>query len=202
MSAPLPGWDAQRQMINYPRPRIDDMQKIDPGARRGAVLILLYPKKGKDYLVLTLRNTYEGIHSGQVSLPGGKMEAKDRDLVAAALRESQEEVGVDPSKVQILGPLSPIYIPPSRFLVYPFVGHTDQAPNFHADPVEVAEIIETPLEVLLHQRYRKEKSLFVRTEQAEIPVKYFDVAGHVVWGATAMILSEFAEIIKKSKGAI
>ena len=201
MLAPLPGWDAQRQMINYSRPRIDDVEKIDPQARRGAVLLLLYPKEGKDYLVLTLRNTYEGIHSGQVSLPGGKMEETDRDLVSAALRESHEEVGVDPKKVQILGSLSPIYIPPSRFLVYPFVGHTEHAPNFHADPVEVAEIIETPLEVLLNRRYRKEKPLFVRTEQAEIPVKYFDIAGHVVWGATAMILSEFAEILKRNNGA-
>lgn len=200
MSAPLPGWDAQRQMINYSRPRIGDVEKIDPKARRGAVLLLLYPKEGKDYLVLTLRNTYEGIHSGQVSLPGGKMEETDRDPVSAALRETHEEVGVDPKKVQILGSLSPIYIPPSRFLVYPFVGHTDHAPDFHADPVEVAEIIETPLEVLLNRRYRKEKPLFVRTEQAEIPVKYFDIAGHVVWGATAMILSEFAEILKRSNG--
>lgn len=200
LSGALPGWEAQRKMINFSRPRAEDVETIDPGANRGAVLILIYPKDGEDHVVLILRNTYDGVHSGQVGLPGGKVEKSDRDLMATALREAHEEVGILPAEVEILGGLSPVYIPPSRFLVYPYVGISEKRPDFQRDPTEVAKIIEAPVEKFLDPAYRKEKTIFVNSEKTELAIKYFDIQDQVVWGATAMIMSEFSEIVKNTRG--
>ncbi|MCA1762381.1 MAG: CoA pyrophosphatase [Flavobacteriales bacterium] len=107
---PLPGWEAQSRMINYQRPKVQDVRKIDPGARNSAVLALLYPKNNEIYTVLMLRNDYKGTHSGQVSFPGGKREDWDGSLWETALREAREEVSVQPSEVQKIGELTPVYI--------------------------------------------------------------------------------------------
>jgi len=198
LKSPLPGWEAHKKMINYVRPKATDAEKIDPDAKKGAVLALIYPVNGIPHMVLMLRNSYEGVHSNQVSFPGGKLEKHDEGLLQTALREAEEEVGVISSEVNILGDLSKIYIPPSRFLVTPFIGFTETRPNFIPDPVEVAEIIETPLESILMNARIKKKPIFVRVLNSEVEVKYFDLQGHVVWGATAMILSEIRELLLKT----
>jgi len=196
---PLPGWEAQSRMINYDRPKVSDVRKIDPQARRSAVMALLYPKNNTLHTVLMLRNSYRGTHSGQVSFPGGKSEEWDKSLWHTALREAREEVGIQPKTVRKIGELTPVYIPPSRFLVFPFLAITNKAPTFIPDPLEVNRIIETPVAVFMDPKNRKQKKLFVSGVQNELEVAYFDVDCETVWGATAMILSEISELIKNAK---
>lgn len=179
--------------------------------RESSVLILLYPGAANPesaMIVLMLRSEYGGVHSGQISLPGGKSEPGDKDRAATALREAQEEIGIEPSNVHLLGSLTDLYIPPSNFLVTPILGYQNTAPSFKADPSEVAEIIEIPLAELLNEAnvcLRKMKL----SVGISLKVPAFCIDGHIIWGATAMILSEFKalftdasghpEIVKKSR---
>jgi len=195
VSQPLPGWDAHKKMINYIRPKATDVEKVDPEARHGAVLALLYPKNNEPHVALMLRNTYKGTHSGQVSFPGGKRELRDKDLIETALREAHEEMNIQPEQVTVMGALSKVYIPPSRFLVSPFIGYSQSRPDFIPDPLEVAEIIEAPLRLILKESSIKEKPIYVQVTNSELDVKYFDILGHTVWGATAMMLKELAEML-------
>lgn len=196
---PLPGWEAQKRMINYDRPQADNIQMIDPQARKSAVLALLYPKDDKIYTVLILRNVYEGTHSGQISFPGGKYEPDDSSLWHTALREANEEVGLNPNSVQQLGILTPVYIPPSRFLVTPFLAFAKSAPSFKADPFEVQRIIETPVNLFLDATKIAEKKMFLKSFNESVTIRYYDVEGEVLWGATAMILSEICDILRSTK---
>lgn len=163
--------------------------------KKSAVMMLFYPKDGVTHLTLIKRNTYPGVHSAQISFPGGKAEPEDETLVATALRETSEEVGVTPSEIEIVMPFSEIYIPPSNFLVYPFLGLAASTPNFKPDTTEVAEIIALPLSVFL------DDSIIMNTAMetsyaSNIVVPGFKVQQHFVWGATAMIMSELKETIK------
>jgi 8-oxo-dGTP pyrophosphatase MutT (NUDIX family) len=191
----LPGPEAQAHMSPMQLRDERFLQKQRPQARQGAVLLLLYPHKGRLYLPLMQRPVYEGHHSGQISLPGGKQEPEDRDKIETALREAWEEIGVEPSQVQVIGQLSELFIPPSNYQVLPVVGYTRERPGFIADPVEVAAIIEIPLEELLHEKSIQQT---YRTLAGGIRMKipYYGVDEHVVWGATAMILSEFLAIVR------
>ena len=163
--------------------------------RTAAVLMLLYPKKGETHLVLIVRNAYEGVHSAQVAFPGGKYEDTDSDFAYTALRETQEEVGVNPQEVELIKPFTPMYIPPSNFMVHPFLGFAKQELRFVPDPSEVARIIELPLAVFL------DESIVIETRLAtsyakEISVPAFNIEETIVWGATAMMLSELKEVLK------
>jgi 8-oxo-dGTP pyrophosphatase MutT (NUDIX family) len=195
LKKPLPGWEAHRKMINYARPKSTVAEHIDPGAKRGSVLALLYPVETEPHLVLMLRTPHRGAHGSQISFPGGRHEENDRDMLDTALREAQEEVGIDRNQVEVIGQLSKIYIPPSRFLVTPFLGFSRNRPSFIPEPLEVAEIIEAPLKSFLDPLNIKKKPIFVKVLNREVEVKYFDIQGHVVWGATAMMLSELVDII-------
>jgi 8-oxo-dGTP pyrophosphatase MutT (NUDIX family) len=196
---PLPGWEAQQKMLNYLRPQVHEAMRIDPGARKGAVLVLLYPKGNELYTVLTLRHPYPGTHGGQVSFPGGKPELFDADLWHTALREAQEEIGFEHKALQPIGMLTEVYIPPSRYLVSPYIAFVPYAPVFTADPVEVARIIETPVSAILDESLINEKKIHVQVVNATMNVKYFDIDGETVWGATAMMLSELAEIFRRER---
>ncbi len=167
-----------------------------PGkARIGSVLLLLYCHQEELYLALTRRRDDLNSHAGQISFPGGRAEAGET-LAVAALRETEEEVGVRPSTITILGELTPIWIPPSDFEVHPFVGWVDSGvrPSFHLAENEVAELLETPLNYLLHPDSRREG--VIERQGYRLTVPYFDVNGHMVWGATAIILSEFLERLR------
>src|SRR5690606_22908133 len=162
----------------------------------GAVLMLLYPIENKLHTLLMLRPIYKGTHSGQISFPGGKMEPEDEDTIATALRETHEETGVEPASVEIIGKLSDVYIPPSRFLVKRYIGFRTKKPHLIPDPREVEALIEAPIEALLEKANIREKSIFISALNAEIQAKYFDIFGHTVWGATAMMISEFNDIVE------
>ena len=174
-----------------------DMEFYDLSkARKGAVLILLYPHEDKINTILTLRPSYEGVHSGQVSFPGGKLDPTDESLAAAALREAEEEVGLNRNDIKLIGNLSNLYIPPSNFLVSPFVGIMNKKPQLKKDDREVEKIIEVPITYFLDETIRGRKTITPR-EFVSFETPFYDVEGHTVWGATAMMLSEMMEILKQ-----
>ncbi|MCB2219274.1 MAG: CoA pyrophosphatase [Bacteroidetes bacterium] len=190
----LPGNEAHLKMAS--RFRLDTLNRPRDlsKALKSAVLVLFYPDEEKIKLCFILRPDYNGVHSRQVAFPGGRWEEEDTDLTATALREAAEEVNIQPDDVTVLGHLTDLYIPPSNYLVTPVVGYSKNKPEFHPDHLEVAEIIETDLDFLFDPSRRKEKMINVRGYDIDAP--YFDVKGHVIWGATAMILSELSEVIK------
>lgn len=195
LSQPLPGLKAQLRMSSMKR-ILELMGNVpSPKAKPSSVLILLYPVDNEIYTVLIQRPDYGGVHAGQISLPGGKREPGDTDLTETALRESKEEVGIVPDHITILGRLSDLYIPPSRFLVSPFVGFSPHRPDFRRDPDEVDEIIELKITDLFSAGAIQESTHKVGLG-IQIKAPAFVVNGYVIWGATAMILSEFKEVIK------
>lgn len=195
MQAPLPGHDAFMELSGYPRPDLEQAMAQKPPPRESAVLALFYPKGGEVHTILMLRPTYQGVHSGQVGFPGGKRELVDDSLEHTALREFGEETGAVNTAIELVGRLSPIYIPPSRTLVTPFVGITAELGPLRPDPLEVAELIETPMERLLRDDILKRRTQMIRTLGRSAEVPYFDVDGHVVWGATAMMIAELRELL-------
>ncbi len=192
---PLPGIDIQRLMS--PSVRWTGNIKHDPlNARRSSVLILLYKKDNEWYMPLIQRSTYDGAHSGQVSFPGGKVEKWDSSLLDTALRESEEEVGVQRSNIQFISELTPLYIPNSNFMVYPQVCVTNILPVFTPDLREVDSIIEVPIIKLLTPDTIHHFSRNINGIQVDAP--FYKVDEYVIWGATAMIISEFLHLIKQA----
>lgn len=194
LNIPLPGSSAHLKMAS--KVRLKEMEgKYDTSnAIRSSVLILLYLKKKILHTAFILRQTYDGIHSGQISFPGGRWEKNDSTLVNTALREAHEEVNIHPHSVNVLGTLSEIYIPPSNHLVLPVIGYSITTPSFFPDKAEVEKIIESDLSFLFEPEKIKQTIINVRGYEIEAP--YFDVNHEVVWGATAMILSELKEVIE------
>jgi 8-oxo-dGTP pyrophosphatase MutT (NUDIX family) len=195
LAKPLPGEAAQYRMASPQRQSIKEYLSFAKDPKHGAVLILLYPVEEKIYTLLMLRPDEQGVHSGQVSFPGGKYEKEDGNYKNAALREVGEEFGLAPEKIEIIGELSPLYIPPSDFLVHPFVGFTNDKPVITPSKAEVKLVIETDIQLLLDDNLKERKTIEVRGYAIDAP--YYNIHGNVVWGATAMILSEFEEIIKR-----
>ena len=193
LGQPLPGETAQYRMAPPARPSTADAQSGVANFKQGAVLLYLFPHDSEWRIVLMKRTADAGPHSGQISIPGGQVESGENHL-QAALREFSEETGVRVEHEQLLGQLSALHIPVSRFLVRPFVAYAATRPVFNPDPVEVAAIIEMPLTVLLDDTSTRHCTMHIRGRNVE-RVPYFDVDGHCVWGATAMILSELKSLL-------
>ena len=192
----LPAEKAHAKMA--PLERIQLMKNLDlstKSPRVAAVMMLLYPKNNKTHLVLIVRNAYNGVHSSQIAFPGGKYEISDADFGETALRETREEIGVSSEKIEIIKQFTPMYIPPSNFLVHPFLGISLQELSFYPDVREVADIIELPLSVFLNDEIIIEATLST-SYATNISVPAFNIQNHIVWGATAMILSELREVLK------
>jgi 8-oxo-dGTP pyrophosphatase MutT (NUDIX family) len=196
LSHPLPGIRAQLKMAPQPRPGRDLDLGVPAGCRESSVLILLYPRAGRLYFVLTRRTEMVQSHKGQISLPGGAREG-DESLAQTALRETCEELGVPQNDTEVLGYLSTIYIPHSNYCIYPFVAYRPDPPVFYADPVEVAEVLEVPLALLLDPSTRRVESWSAPDFDSPRRVPFFSIHGQVVWGATAMILSELVSVLDR-----
>jgi 8-oxo-dGTP pyrophosphatase MutT (NUDIX family) len=190
---PLPGLAAQMRMAPSPRPGTERVLDPDVHCRQAGVLILLYPCADGLCLVLTRRTESVANHQGQISLPGGSIE-RDETPMAAALREAREELAVESAGLDVLGWLSRLYIPYSGFCIHPFVAHSSRQPVFVPEAAEVAEVIEEPLAHLLDPATRVEEMWNLRGEMVRVP--FYALGEHKVWGATAMVLSEFTVLLR------
>lgn len=192
----LPGKEAQLKMVSDTyKQRYFEIQP-DAHTRESAVLILLYPEQdGTFHFPLIVRpSTEKGVHSGQVAFPGGKKDDTDLSFEDTALREAQEEINVNPKEVQIIGQLSPLYVFASNFMVYPVLGYVSQKPTeLKANPDEVAEFFSVPTQRL--QESDVIQSTFMKTPMRNFETPYFNLNDKIVWGATAMILSEFVDLL-------
>lgn len=166
----------------------------DDSTRMAGVLALVHPLPGTTpedntlALLLIQRQPDPGVHSGQMAFPGGSWEPGDEDYVQTALRETCEEVGACAEDITILGQLTPVFIPPSNFLVHPSVGYTAQCPQWQLNPAEVAAVVEFPLADLINDSVKRREPWNFNGHTVSVP--YYDVSGYTVWGATAIMLSE------------
>ncbi len=190
----LPGWDAQEHMSPPYRKNFTHEEVAVFKPKIASVLILIQEKDGKIVFPVTLRNSYEGVHSDQVSLPGGKYEESDKEEVFTAKRETSEEIGIPIDKINTISPLSQIYIPPSNFLVTPFLGYLKEPLDYIRDEIEVKQILDINIYDLLNDNHITEKSMDLYGMEFNVPI--FSFNNLIIWGATAMILSEFKVIIK------
>jgi len=200
LTAPLPGLDAQLRMAPKPRPNWDP--QAGSSLRAAAVLVLLYPREDRWWLPLTLRSATLPHHTGQVSLPGGRLDPGE-SVEEAALREAFEEVGLPAAEVEVLGRLTPLPIPVSGHLLHPVVGVVGKRPTFSLAANEVERLIEAPLQYLRHPDTVKwEQRARQQPPGGLMDVPYFDVDGAHVWGATAMVLAELLALLEDVEGAI
>jgi 8-oxo-dGTP pyrophosphatase MutT (NUDIX family) len=175
----------------------EKMKEKAKNAKKAGVLALFYPNaEGETYLVLILRKTYKGVHSAQVGFPGGKYENEDKDLMVTAIRETEEEVGVPEKMVKVIKKMSPLYIPPSNFIVHPYVAISETTPKFVKQDEEVEAIIEVSIQDFLDAS----NAITTRVPTSfnvEVDVPAFKLNGHIVWGATAMMLGEIKDLLKQ-----
>ena len=196
LKEPLPGKSAHLKLAPYRKSTFDlDLDQMQP--KLASTLILLYQSDQKIKFALTQRPDYSGTHGGQISFPGGKNEVGE-SLKETALRETFEEIGIPKDKIQVIGELSQVYVPPSNFLISPFIAFMDEKPIFVPEKNEVKQILEININELLKEDVIQEKDIIVgkKTENAmKIKVPYLDLHNHTVWGATGVILSEFRDLI-------
>ena len=187
---PLPGEKGQEGMAPEFRGNVAHVTDPVPAA----VMILLFPVKNDTGMVFIKRNAYDGPHSAQVSFPGGAWEAGDGSLPDTAIRETREELGIS-EEIDLLGPLTPLHIPISNYVVYPFAGWLKERPLFKPDPAEVRYVIESSIGELSDPA----NILSDRWEQHErtIVAPYYRVGKEKIWGATAMMLCEFLQVASR-----
>ena len=192
---PKPGLAAQLRMVPDPRPGDQTFQEVGNRCLKAGVLILLYAWDDRLFLALTRRTSKVAHHQAQISFPGGQMD-ENESSVAAAIREAREEVGIRPESLRVLGELTPLYIPPSNYCIYPIVAVAQGRPDFRPFPEEVEEVIEVPLDHLLDPENIRREIWPMRGTDVSVP--FYQFAGHKIWGATAMVLAELVELLRPS----
>lgn len=195
---PLSGESSHFKMVPpFRKELMKKQEQVIKSAKQAAVLALFYPNAQRETcLVLILRKTYQGVHSAQIGFPGGKLEEQDVSLKQTALRETFEEIGVAVEDITIFKNLTAVYIPPSNFNVFPFMALSRITPVFAKQDSEVEAILEVKLQDFIDDSALIEKT--VQTSYSlEIDVPAFKLNGYVVWGATAMMLSEIKDLFKQ-----
>lgn len=195
----LLGIEAHQKMLP-PGRRLKTYESELSLVKPSGVLLLLFPDKGQIYLCLIKRPSTMTHHPGQISFPGGKVEKEDPSAEMAALREAQEEVGIDPTFVRIIGKLSELYVEVSKFLIHPFIAWADKKPDFIVNKDEVDELILLPINELVANETIMETDM--DTVTGRLRIKYYPFNSQIIWGATAMILSELIEILKKIQSSL
>ncbi len=196
LKEPLPGINSQSKMFPGKSRILPDVQTLE-AARKAAVCILLFEKDDEWMTTLIKRVEYKGVHSGQMAFPGGKKE-KNENYIQTALRETQEEIGIVVEGDKVIGKLSPVYIPPSNMYVEPIIAFYPQIPVYQKQETEVDSVVEVSLNLLLDDGIRKVKPV-KQNNGLNIKVPYFDIYNYTVWGATAVMLSEFIDVLKSTK---
>jgi len=196
LSKELPGNVAHKQIYSYSRPSVEIVESLGITPKQSAVLILLYKHNNKICFPLIVRPEYNGVHSRQIGLPGGKKEKEDVSLISTAIRETQEEIGAIEDNITVLGSLSEIYIPPSNFIVKPVIGYYEPHSEFIPDKHEVSRIITSSLDQLINMEVVKSK-LFIREDNFKTEVSSYIIENEIVWGATAMILKELQHLLQQ-----
>lgn len=193
--APLGGLESQFKMAPALRLKFTEESIAKRNPKESAVMALFYPdKEEQTRFLLILRPSYNGTHSAQISFPGGKRDANDPSLISTALRETEEEVGISQERITILRELTKTYIPPSNFWVTPFMGYLSKHPEFITND-EVEQLIEVKAVDLIDDQFLITKNLTTSYMQnIDVPCFFFN--NHIVWGATAMILSEVKDLLK------
>lgn len=198
LAGDLPGQNSHRKMLP-PGRRLKIVDQELSVVRQSSVLLLLFPEGDQLYICLTKRPSTMKHHPGQISFPGGKLEKDDDSALVAALREAREEVGIDPSSVEILGKLSDLYVEVSQFSIQPFLAWADMKPEFNVNYDEVEALILLPLEHVMEDNIIAETEM--ETVTGRLPIKYYPFNNEIIWGATAMILSELVEILKSQRNS-
>lgn len=190
---PLPGHEAIMQKMSPYRLKV----KVEPNAntRRSAILMMFYPKGDEIFLPLILRPQYDGVHGGQMAFPGGRVEQSDKNIQETALREAQEEIGIKATDVKIISNLTELFIPPSNMFCQPVMGFMSYRPDFYPDEREVAGIFEVSISEILDPSIVQVRTVETRGVRLETPC--FVIQEQVVWGATALMIAEMIEILKK-----
>lgn len=191
LSEKLPGEEAHVPISPVYRKKSSESLKYAVNYDKSAVSFIIYEKNEELFFILMQRPFYPGVHGGQVSLPGGKMEEIDTDLVQTAIRESEEEIGLEKENFKLLGQLTPVFIPVSNFLVQPYVFFYNTVPHFKPDHREVLEVFDFPLSSLLQNNIIEYTDLDIDYKTKIKDVPHFRIKNKIVWGATAMILNEF-----------
>ena len=193
----LPGESAHTEIMPVNRPYSSDVKKFATSYRHSAVAIILYESNNELSSLLIQRPEYNGTHSKQIAFPGGKMDDTDPSLEFTARRECMEEIGIPIEFPKLIGSLTEIYIPVSKFVVKPYVFHVENLPNLIPDQREVETIIPFQLRDLLREDLLKSTSMRLGNGITQKNVPYYDIKNHVVWGATGMMLAEFRAILRQ-----
>jgi 8-oxo-dGTP pyrophosphatase MutT (NUDIX family) len=198
LQLPLPGISSHLKMAPPHRAQeiINQLDNAE-NAKKSAVLILFFHEADVLKMIVIRRSVYVGTHSGQIAFPGGRYEEEDKEVRITALREIEEEIGISEDKIEIIGRLTDIYVPPSNFLISIFVGYLAEKPVYKIDEREVDEVIEIPFAEFFKPDLIKEKSFFVNSIKAADNAPYFDVNNAEIWGASAMVISELLDVMKK-----
>jgi len=196
LQAPLPGKEAHDEVFSYSRPSVDHVLSTSSTYRTSAVVFLVYPRNEEWHFLLLKRHDYGGVHSGQVGFPGGRQEEGEL-LIETGIRELHEETGLKLEQDSVLGPLTPLYIPPSDFLVYPYSAIVNDEPEWMMDNREVRYALEVPLNELTHGRGLQDVRVPMSGAGHRIKVKAFVFQDEIVWGATAMMLAECKRLLDR-----
>jgi len=193
VSGKLPGKSIQFKMAPPGRP---EDYPVKESVNDSAVALVLYEKNEELHFPLIKRTSSNknDKHKGQISLPGGKFDKEDLNLVNCAMREFEEELGIAHKYISLLGDLTDLYIPVSNFKVHPFVFYLDKKPKFRPQPSEVEYVLEIKLKDILNEKNIKTGKISQSSFSSKADVPYFDLNNHIIWGATAMILNEFKNV--------
>lgn len=197
LSQPLPGYRSHMKMA--PESRLEELKQHKPtpeSAKKSAVMILFFHDADVLKMVMIRRSLYVGIHSGQIAFPGGRYEETDASIEHTAYREIEEEIGIERTKIEPLGRMSDIYVPPSNFLISIFVGYLSEKPVYRIDEREVSEVIELDFAELLNPQIITNKSFYVPSSGQSFPAPCYATSKCDIWGASAMVISELKDILQ------
>ncbi len=199
LNKPLKGMASQ--LLMAPKHRLAEMEDAKnkiKHARYSGVMILFFVNDNEELCIVFIRRSdYVGIHAGQMGLPGGRYEEKDENTMQTALRETFEEIGIEPEKIKVIGRLTGLYIPPSNFHVDPYIGFLAEKPDYKIDTREVKNVVELKLSDFFSANAIQWKDFKTHGSEKLTSAPFYKIGETEIWGATAMIISELLDMLKQ-----